>query len=87
MKKIILDFKVLKTKTDLHTYLQKELGFDRDYGHNLDALYDLLTLYQDKVSFQMLNLDHVEIDLKMYIDDLKLCLIDAEKINQNITVL
>jgi len=43
MRKIVLDFRGLKTKREIHEYLAERLEFPPYYGKNLDALYDCLT--------------------------------------------
>ena len=44
MEKVFyLDLKDVKTKTDLHELLSRELPLPDYYGNNLDALYDVLT--------------------------------------------
>ena len=42
MKRVYLDFSQCGDKNDVHTYLKKQFGFPDHYGHNLDALYDML---------------------------------------------
>lgn len=43
MKEIIIDCTGLGNPRELHAVLAEKLGFPEWYGHNLDALHDLLT--------------------------------------------
>ena len=43
MKKVLLDLGMPDTKRGVHEYIAEEMGFPEYYGHNLDALYDMLT--------------------------------------------
>lgn len=43
MKQYILDAAYMTDRKEAHSYIARELGFPAYYGHNLDALYDLLT--------------------------------------------
>ncbi len=43
MRAIILDFHEFHTSREVHGYLAAKLDFPDYYGHNLDALYDMLT--------------------------------------------
>lgn len=43
MKKIILDFCPIRTREEVHEYLEMKLDLPDYYGKNLDALYDCLT--------------------------------------------
>lgn len=40
---VVINGKEVKSKEDLHLRLSKELKFPIYYGHNLDALYDVLS--------------------------------------------
>ena len=39
----IIDCRWIDSRAELHRVLARELSFPEWYGHNLDALYDLLT--------------------------------------------
>jgi len=45
MKKIQIDLKGIKSAYLVHEEFSKKLGFPDWYGHNLDALWDMLTGY------------------------------------------
>ena len=46
MKQLILDFKDFEDRREVHEYIARCLDFPDYYGHNLDALFDLLSVYQ-----------------------------------------
>ncbi len=43
MRQVILDANYMTNKKIAHEYIAKMLSFPEYYGHNLDALYDMLT--------------------------------------------
>lgn len=43
MRQVILDANYMTDKKTTHEYIAKMLSFPEYYGHNLDALYDMLT--------------------------------------------
>ena len=51
MKYIKLDLSA--DKKTLHSILKKELSFPDYYGSNLDALYDILSVYSDEVTIEI----------------------------------
>ena len=51
MKYIKLDLSA--DKKNLHSILKKELSFPDYYGSNLDALYDILSVYSDEVTIEI----------------------------------
>ena len=53
MKQIILDFIKFNTKEEIHEYLSEKLGFPEYYGRNLDALYDILSVWPEEISFYL----------------------------------
>ncbi len=42
MRRIELDFSRCEDRSDVHRYLKEQFGFPDYYGHNLDALHDVL---------------------------------------------
>ncbi|MSS63529.1 barstar family protein [Velocimicrobium porci] len=53
MKEIILNVSKFKNESDIHRYLKEQLNFPEYYGNNLDALYDVLTEINEKVTFRL----------------------------------
>ena len=53
-----LDFNGLNNKNELHKYLKEKLNFPDYYGANLDALYDLLTCFEDNTIIEITNFSY-----------------------------
>lgn len=43
MRQLILDASYMTDRKTAHKYIARQLSFPEYYGHNLDALYDMLT--------------------------------------------
>lgn len=52
-----LDFNGLNNKKEVHQYLKEKLNFPDYYGANLDALYDLLTCFEEETLIEIKNFD------------------------------
>lgn len=53
MKTIQLDFNQFNTRREVHEFLKKKLDFPEYYGHNLDALHDLLSVYSEEIRIEV----------------------------------
>ncbi|MEY8339164.1 barstar family protein [Lachnospiraceae bacterium 62-35] len=53
MKTILLDFRMIKTREQVHEYLAERLDFPYYYGKNLDSLYDMLTDINEDVCLEI----------------------------------
>lgn len=62
MREIIIDGNYMKTKEKTHAYLKRKLDLYNYYGNNLDALWDLLSVYSEPISIEFINEDRA-IDL------------------------
>ena len=51
MKTVKLDLGM--DKKEIHSFLKQELDFPAYYGNNLDALYDVMSVYIDEVVFEV----------------------------------
>ena len=49
MKKVYIN--LAQDKKDIHSHLAQQLEFPPYYGNNLDALYDVMSVYGEKVQF------------------------------------
>ncbi len=49
MKRITIDGHAVTSPTELHAALFREMHLPEHYGHNLDALYDVLTELREPV--------------------------------------
>lgn len=77
---IILDFKEIHDKMELHKYLKKKFGFPDYYGMNLDALYDCLTQNQEKKYVNVYHFAQLREQLGDYADVLLQVMQDADVI-------
>lgn len=55
MRKIILDGNYMKTRDKAHKYLVKKLELPNYYGNNLDALWDYLSSYSERIDIEFIN--------------------------------
>ncbi|MBQ9411803.1 MAG: barstar family protein [Oscillospiraceae bacterium] len=60
MRTAILDGAVIGDKRALHEALAAQLGFPGWYGHNLDALYDLLSTEAEPCRILLRNRERLE---------------------------
>jgi RNAse (barnase) inhibitor barstar len=56
---VLIDGKVIKNRDHLHTYVAKELNFNRYYARTVDSLYD--TLSTDYTGETVIKIKHVSI--------------------------
>ena len=89
MRKVILDFKPITTREDVHKYLAMKLDFPDYYGENLDALYDCLTdIGEDTVvGFFEPDPGDGKREISGYLNRLKMVLKDAEEENPHFAVI
>lgn len=67
---IILDFKNINSKEELHTYLQQQLHLPDNYGKNLDALHDCLSEKREKYCIRLEHFEELRMILGEYADTL-----------------
>lgn len=60
MKTVVIDYKNVNSKNMLHSRIKRQLNLPSYYGYNLDALYDIITEYDEKVFFSLINLNCLE---------------------------
>lgn len=65
---IILDFKNISSKTELHEYLKQALKLPEHYGNNLDALHDCLSEKRKDLSITVVHFDKLKQALGQYAD-------------------
>ena len=88
MRKVILDFKPIKTREDVHKYLAMMLDLPDYYGENLDALYDCLTeMSEDTVVGFFEAEDPASSPVSSYLGRVKLVMRDAEEENPHFAVI
>ena len=81
-----IDLAGVTTKAELHDILVKELPLPEHYGHNLDALYDVLTDTTDAWNIIFYNTTTKEKELPDYLDNLKKLSISARKESPNLKI-
>ena len=77
MKKVHIDLAM--DKKAIHSYLAQQLEFPPYYGNNLDALYDVMSVYSKEVLF-------VTEGTSPYGEKLLATLVDAAKANNKIYI-
>ena len=88
MKKIILDFKPIRTKEDVHKYLSMKFDLPDYYGENLDALYDCLTEIGEPTCVGFFEPDPCDgLPISAYLKRLKCVLKDVEEENPHFAVI
>ena len=91
MRKIILDMNIPQSVEEVHKYIAEQLDLDKEYGRNLDALYDELTVITQPTAFGVFmptpELDEVDMDLMLYMEKIKTVFKDAEEANSAIAVI
>ena len=55
MRAIVVDFHEFNSAREVHAFLSEKLGFPAYYGHNLDALYDMLTTLSEDVCITVVH--------------------------------
>lgn len=55
MRKVFINVQKLKEKESAHPYLKKRLKLPEYYGHNLDALFDVLTSLGEETTIYLMQ--------------------------------
>ena len=84
MKNIILDGNKMTNKKETHIYLKEIMNFPDYYGHNLDALWDILASTNYKQDISLINTNYLMNYLGEYGEQLIQVFKDAEHENKNI---
>ena len=82
MREIIIECAGIETARQLHEVLRRELNFPEWYGHNLDALHDLLTALGEPTRLIMKDFSA----LPSFSLGFRLMLNDCEEENPNLFV-
>ncbi|MDN6293600.1 MAG: barstar family protein [Alkalibacterium gilvum] len=84
MKTVRLDGQCMVNKETAHHYIQSQLGINDYYGHNLDALYDVLSVYDKKIWIVFTNKSSAFDFLGEYAEQITETFQDIAKANENI---
>ena len=81
-----IDLSNVTTKSELHDILAKELPLPEHYGHNLDALYDVLTETTEAWNIIIYNTSTMEQENPDYLNRLKKLTSRAQKESGNLKI-
>ena len=81
-----IDLSNVTTKSELHYILAKELPLPEHYGHNLDALYDVLTETTEIWNIIIYNTSDMEQENPDYLNKLKKLTGRAQKESSNLKI-
>ena len=79
---LILDGKIILNKSILYKQLKMQINNEEFIGENLDALWDVLTMY-NKITIIIKNDVLLKRNLNNYYDSLIILFEDLVKINEN----
>ena len=81
-----IDLTGVTTKSELHDILAKELPLPEHYGHNLDALYDVLTEQSAPWNIIIYNTGAMERENPDYLSRLKKMTTRAQKESDSLKI-
>ena len=84
MKSIILDGNKMTNKKETHIYLKEMMSLPDYYGHNLDALFDILTSSNSKLNISLINTNNLINYLDTYGENLIKVFKEASDENKNL---
>lgn len=84
MKEIVFDWEDITTTDNAHSYIKEKLDLPRYYGKNLDALWDVLSTYNERVEIKFINTDFLLDCLGGYGNSIIKVFEDANNENENI---
>src|SRR5690625_2035206 len=84
MQELVLDGKELRKKEDMHSYLKRQLEVPEYHGANLDALWDVLSTYDQPLKIELMHEKTLHENLGNYGKALVQLLEDAAEANPNI---
>lgn len=75
------------SRASAHAYLKEKLEFPEYYGHNLDALYDLLAAREGELTIRVIHSHMLKELLGGYGEALLSTLREAEESNPNLHII
>ena len=84
MRTVIIDGRRCKSKEQAHEYIARKLQMPSYYGKNLDALYDILTSFDERIHLRIRYFSKVETRPNDYRSKLLKVFDDAAKENKRI---
>lgn len=86
MDKVILNGKRMITKEKTHAYLKRKFDFPTYYGKNLDALWDLLSVWDKELEIVITNKADIIKNLEGYGHSLIKLFDELDEANRHIKV-
>ncbi len=86
MRKVILDGKQMINKKATHQHIKTKLKMPEYYGENLDALWDIMSTYDQAIEICFINTNNVIGKMGDYGKLILQIFQDIEKENDKITV-
>lgn len=86
MKTIILDGRKMNNQEMVHEYLRLKLRSTEYLGNNLDALWDILSSYDQDVEIKLVHGDYLIQNLNEYGEKILKLFLEAANQNDKITV-
>jgi ribonuclease inhibitor len=86
MNKVTLNGKRMITKEKTHAYLKRKFDFPDYYGRNLDALWDLLSVWDKELLIVIINKADIIENLEGYGNSLLKLFSELDDENRNISV-
>ena len=86
MNRIILNGKRMITREVTHAYLKRKFDFPDYYGRNLDALWDLLSVWDKELLIVIINKAEIIENLNSYGNSLLKLFSELDDENRNISV-
>ena len=86
MRHVTLDGMKMIDKYATHEYMHQKLMLPDYYGHNLDALYDVLTVHNKDLTVTLINKPELIDYLGEYGEDLIKTFQEAAKVNEKVTI-
>ncbi len=83
---ITLDGRQMTNRETAHDHIKAQLSLPEYYGRNLDALYDLLTEWQEQTTIRLLDRGGLAQNLGVYAEALMQTLRDAARVNPRLKI-
>lgn len=83
---VVIDGSLMTDREHVHAQLQERLSLPAYYGKNLDALYDLLSVWREPLEMKVVHWGSMEESLGLYAEAFAEALYDAARVNPRLTI-